>query len=519
MGALAFFPGLGSAQKLTYHEAIVAQSAREMIASGDLVVPTIGGQPWLEKPPLAIWLVALCGRIVGRVDETIARFPSAVGAILLAWIVARLTRRLINPRAGWLAGAILMTTAWTSIRGRLADVDLLLTALVTAALAAWPDLPTSEATTPAFTQNGLPAPRNHRAWLAFFALLGATAWAKGVGFGACLILAILFCQALWNREIPPFCRRFFRPHVILGMILAGAWPCLVWLRHPRALGLWIDHSLGRLLQPQTASGFAGEPWPAYLLEALGQLLPWVPLSIIGIASLWRQARGSPCVARQTRVARFLVCWAAAPVILVSLTRSRNAHYLLPALPAYAIAAAITLDLWLNRICEATYKQHMKWMNLRHCFVAAALLIGVTHVALIPLFPGRGAEWAWYRDAAAQTTPREPLYLLYSDWDRLPYPTPFGPMPHDLPIRLFYLDRPVQSWYSSPRQLQLFPPTRPFAIIARDRDRRTLESIGRATVLSRGPVLRARHSRVDDRAFILYRVVPTSIEQSPVLLSE
>ena len=57
--------GLGRAGRLTYHEAFVAQAAREMIARGDVLVPTIGGRPWLEKPPLPIWLVALSGRLAG----------------------------------------------------------------------------------------------------------------------------------------------------------------------------------------------------------------------------------------------------------------------------------------------------------------------------------------------------------------------------------------------------------------------------------------------------------------------
>ncbi len=42
--------GLGSL-RLTYHEAHVAQAAREMIAAGDWLVPILDGRPWLEKPP------------------------------------------------------------------------------------------------------------------------------------------------------------------------------------------------------------------------------------------------------------------------------------------------------------------------------------------------------------------------------------------------------------------------------------------------------------------------------------
>src|SRR4051794_19361246 len=93
MAALTLGVGLGGSGRLTYHEAFVAEAAREMLASGDPIVPTVGGRPWLEKPPLAIWLVALTGRAAGGVGESAARAPSAVAAALLTLGVALLADR------------------------------------------------------------------------------------------------------------------------------------------------------------------------------------------------------------------------------------------------------------------------------------------------------------------------------------------------------------------------------------------------------------------------------------------
>src|SRR4051812_1501187 len=42
LAALTLGPALGGAGRLTYHEAFVAQAAREMAAGGDVLVPTIG---------------------------------------------------------------------------------------------------------------------------------------------------------------------------------------------------------------------------------------------------------------------------------------------------------------------------------------------------------------------------------------------------------------------------------------------------------------------------------------------
>ena len=126
---------------MTYHEAFVAQGAREILDSGQWLYPTIGGLPWLEKPPLAL----VAGRRLGThrsggVDETVARLPSALAAIGLVLGVAVLAARHYGPTIGLLAGAIQATTAWTVLRGRLAEADVLLACLITWSIVAFDEI-------------------------------------------------------------------------------------------------------------------------------------------------------------------------------------------------------------------------------------------------------------------------------------------------------------------------------------------------------------------------------------------
>ena len=60
-----------------------------------------------------------------------ARIPSAVAATLLALGVATLAARRFGATVGLLAGLVQATTAWTVLRGRLAEADMLLACLVT----------------------------------------------------------------------------------------------------------------------------------------------------------------------------------------------------------------------------------------------------------------------------------------------------------------------------------------------------------------------------------------------------
>jgi hypothetical protein len=183
-----------------------------------------------------------------------------------------------------------------------------------------------------------------------------------------------------------------------------------------------------------------------------------------------------------------------PAAAVSAASVRNAHYLLPAMAPWAVWAALR---WGVRV-------RSPWAEA--VVVALALAIGVGHAAAGPRFDRRGAEWGWYERVGREVLAEgERVVLLYSDWDKAPYPTPFGEVPADLAVRLFYLDRPAGtvSWHRGPETLRAPAGSAgaSFAVIGRERDRgaiaRRLERP--VALVDRGPGGRW------DRAFVVYRV--------------
>jgi len=481
--------GLGRSGRLTYHEAFVAQGAREMIAGGDLVVPRVDGRPWLEKPPLAIWLVALAGRVAGGVSEAAARAPSAVAAALLALGVATLAARRFDATVGLLAGLVQATSAWTVIRGRLAEADMLLACLMT-----W--------TVVAFDRLRDEGPGRDRWRRAFFAGLGLTALAKGIGFGAVLVGAVAAVVLAWDRDREGARRLRSLEGWALAAALALAWPALVMSRLPRAFDLWTLHVADRLAaRPEH---FTGGPWWQYGPAVLWQVLPWTPLALVGA---WRSL--ARAVHDRGGGDRLLWAWAVAPIALLSLATVKNAHYAIHALPPWSVWTA----LCLARIGDRLRGRGCSPKGLRRIGVAVfgglGLAFGVGFAVLGPRFDRRGMEWAFYETVRRSLPPGEPLALLYDDWDRDPYPSPFGPFPHDLAVRLYYLDRPA-CWRQGVEALVGLPPgpgATPFAVVGRERDLPALRRLGRVETLARGPRGRARASRVDDRTFLLFRVHP------------
>jgi 4-amino-4-deoxy-L-arabinose transferase-like glycosyltransferase len=528
LSALVFLPGLGSSSRLTYHEAFVAQGAREMLNSGNWAYPTIGGLPWLEKPPLPWWLVTAFSWCAGEVNETTARLPSALAATGLVLGIAIFTTRHYGLYVGLLAGAVQATTAWTVIRGRLAEADILLACLVTWTIVAFDAIfvCTVEHSARSITRISI--------WRsAFVVLLGTTALVKGIGFGAVLIFSIITGVLIWQRDLV-LARRLLNPWAwIFAAVIALLWPLgMVVLHGYGALSLWTMHVSDRLIPQHGPGPFAGESCWEYVVGLLGQALPWVPLTFIGARyslarALVGRKRGDCRVGRDTAMTvvmgdRILWAWAIAPLAMLALAPVKNAHYAISAQVPWSVWAALALGRFGARLQHYGVAQRVFVRATCTGFIILALAYGLSFWLLRPWFDRRGAEWAFY-EVVGREIPRDmAITLLYDDWDRNPYESPFGRIPHDLAVRLFYLQRSA-CWHMGaesllahqhiarglsgstvfciPRKAASIGKDRPIAMIGRSRDVPVLEQFARVEAIAQGPSIRP------DRTYSLFRVTP------------
>lgn len=83
---LIYLPFLGAVHLLDWDEINFAESAREMLVTGNYFQVQVNYMPFWEKPPLFIWMQAFSMKLFG-VNEFAARFPNALcGAITLVTI-------------------------------------------------------------------------------------------------------------------------------------------------------------------------------------------------------------------------------------------------------------------------------------------------------------------------------------------------------------------------------------------------------------------------------------------------
>jgi 4-amino-4-deoxy-L-arabinose transferase-like glycosyltransferase len=91
----------GQVHLFDWDEINFAESAREMIVSGNYLDVQINFQPFWEKPPLFIWMQVLSMKLFG-INEFAARFPNAICGIISLLVLFNFGRKFRDEKFAWL---------------------------------------------------------------------------------------------------------------------------------------------------------------------------------------------------------------------------------------------------------------------------------------------------------------------------------------------------------------------------------------------------------------------------------
>lgn len=80
----------------------------EMMLRDNFMVPTLNGEPYLNKPPLYNWLLALSYKTFG-VNEFALRMPVIVAIFWFGWLIYRFTSKFISRQAAIIAALLFIT--------------------------------------------------------------------------------------------------------------------------------------------------------------------------------------------------------------------------------------------------------------------------------------------------------------------------------------------------------------------------------------------------------------------------
>jgi 4-amino-4-deoxy-L-arabinose transferase-like glycosyltransferase len=316
-----FFFGLAYFGLLGADEPRYAQVAREMLAGHNRITPTLGGTPWLEKPPLYYWQAMLAYSIFG-VSDWAARLPSAVDATLMVVAVYLFLRRF---RPGFQLDGALIAASASGVIGfaRAASTDMPLAATFTIAMLAWY----------AWYESA-----NKRYLALAYIFFGFATLAKGpVGPFFGLAIIVIFSAAKGDYRL--FAKTCWIPGIALFALTALPWYVAVQLRNPEFFRVFIlEHNLGRFgkdLYHHT------QPFWYYLPVVLLGLVPWtmfVSVAVVESIRVWWTEKGE-LFRSEDALPVFLVIWLVVPVAFFSFSASKLPGYILPALPAGALLLA------------------------------------------------------------------------------------------------------------------------------------------------------------------------------------
>jgi 4-amino-4-deoxy-L-arabinose transferase-like glycosyltransferase len=363
---LAFF-GLIGADEPRY-----AQVAREMLARHDWITPTLGGKPWLEKPPLYYWQAMLAYRIFG-VSDWAARLPSAVDATLMVVVIYLFLRRF---RPGFQLDGALMTASAAGIISfaRAASTDMPLAATFTIALLAWFAWYESES----------------RRFLAlFYCFLALGMLAKGpVAPLLAAMIIVIFAGATSDYRL--LRRTLWVPGILLFCAVVLPWHIAVQIKNPEFFRVFIlQHNLARF---GTNLYHHPEPFWYYVPVTLLGLIPWTVFVVASLAEtirVWWTARRE-ILDSERALDVFLVIWVAVPVAFFSLSQSKLPGYIVPALPAGTLLLA---EYVRRRVAEGESPRILQ--IVLHAITAAAPIVPALMIQYLILqhrLPwGRGAE--------------------------------------------------------------------------------------------------------------------------------
>ena len=284
-----------------------AEVAREMAVGGSWLVPHLNGFEHLQKPPIIYWFTAISMKVFGF-NEWAARMPSALAACGILLLTMVIARRLWGEKRARIAAIVLISALLFFVLARALTPDMLMSFFIIAAIAALV---------------------YERCWL-FFIMMGFGFLTKGPMAMVVPLCASLGIYLARDRSLP---RRHF-PWIrgmCLALLIGLSWFIVLAVLKPSLFEyFWRYELLDRF-----ASSKHGRSKPFWFFAPIliAGLLPWTFLMPGLIRQAWFQIRAKQVSPTQG----LLLGWTVLPLLILSLSGSKLLTYVLPLMPAFALA--------------------------------------------------------------------------------------------------------------------------------------------------------------------------------------
>jgi 4-amino-4-deoxy-L-arabinose transferase-like glycosyltransferase len=339
---LFFFHALGDYSLKEPDEGRYAEIPREMVESGNYIVPYLNYARYFEKPPLLYWSVALSYRAFG-ISEWSFRFPNAMFAFLSVLALYLLGRRWFGPQSAFLSALMLISSMGFFSMARIVTTDMLLSFCLTVALLCF---------------YGYYREKKSPFLYVFYAALALGTLTKGPI--AILLMALSIVVWLGIEGRLSFLKELkWARGIALFLVLTAPWFIAVSVMEKQFFYFFFvdQHFLRFLTSKHKRTG----PIYYFVPVLFGGLFPW--------SILLPRAVGRFFALKEVRL--FLI-WSAVAFLFFSVSKSKLPPYILPIFPALSLAVGhLFQTAWRARAEQ--WKENMLFIPV---FLAISCLAGL-----------------------------------------------------------------------------------------------------------------------------------------------
>ncbi len=367
---LLYILPLGVRPMVIPDETRYAEISREMLDTGDWIVPKLDGLRYFEKPILGHWLNAASQYLFGQ-NAFAVRLPSALATGFSALAIFLFVRRFADGApAGLLAATTFLTCAEVFAIGVFCVLDsvfsLFMTATMVTFYSAWME-------------------KTSRKKYAFLALSGAFCGLAFLtkGFLAFVLpVLVIIPFAVWERRWRDLPALLGVP-LITTTLVALPWCLAIHFREADFWHyfLWTEH-VGRFLSPNGSQH--RRPFWFFIPILAGGVLPWTAIFPLVVVGFKKTQLKDPLL-------RFLLCWLVFPFLFFSACRGKLGTYILPCYPAVAILTAVGLLEYLAAGRTEALSKNLRSSAMVLLIIAAVLTLIQIFIPGLRIY-GRGELW-------------------------------------------------------------------------------------------------------------------------------
>lgn len=334
-----------------------AEIPREMVVSGDWIVPRLNGLLYFEKPVMGYWLNGLAMKLFGE-NEFSVRFSSAVSAGLSALMIFFLSARFMNSRQrGVVAAVVYLTFFIVYGLGVFSVLDGMFSFFLTACIGFF-----------FLSWSCRDRPRPYYGYLTLAGIFCGFAFLTKGFLAFAVPISAIVPFLLWEKEYKRIFSMSWLP-ILMAIIVILPWAVLIHLKAPDFWNFFFWHEHVRRFLSDDAQHKASFFY--FFMTLPPALLPWtflVPASIAGLRT----------TGIKTPLLRYAMCWFVFPFLLFSISSGKLLTYILPCFPPLAILLSTGIIEYLNT--EKTY-----WFNKGVVFLMG--FMGLLMICLIILQTG------------------------------------------------------------------------------------------------------------------------------------